>query len=346
MDVIDFRSDTATLPSPEMREAMASAELGDDVAGEDPTANRLEQMAAEMLGKEASVFVSSGTMGNLVAALSQCRAGDEVILGDNSHIYVAEAGGISTLGGISYRPLPVDERGMLDPREIEESIHPDNMHYAPTKMVAIENTNNPRGGTVLTPEDTRSVADVAHAHDIALHVDGARIFNAAVYLETPVAELVKDADTVSFCLSKGLACPAGSMLCGSAETIEEARRWRKMLGGGMRQLGVLAAAGVVALESMVERLAEDHSNARKLALGLQDVPGITVEPDKLPTNLVFFGVDVPDQDGVVRKLEERGIKVGDRGPVWRLVTHYGIDSGDIDYALQAIGEVFTEHAVA
>ena len=346
MSVIDFRSDTATLPSPEMREAMAAAQLGDDVAGEDPTANRIEQMAAEMLGMEASVFVSSGTMGNLVAALAQCRAGDGIIVGHNSHIYVAEAGGISTLGGISYRPLQTDERGMLDPQGIEEALPPDDIHYAPTKMVAIENTNNPSGGTVLTPEDTKTVADVAHAHDIALHVDGARIFNAAVYLETPVADLVKDADTVSFCLSKGLACPAGSMLCGSAETIAEARRWRKMLGGGMRQLGVLAAAGVVALETMVERLAEDHSNARKLALGLQNVPGVTIEPDKLPTNLVFFGVEVRDQDGVVRKLEECGIKVGDRGPVWRLVTHYGITSEDIDYALDVIREVFTEHAVA
>ena len=177
MSVIDFRSDTATLPSPEMREAMAAAQLGDDVAGEDPTANRIEQMAAEMLGMEASVFVSSGTMGNLVAALAQCRAGDGIIVGHNSHIYVAEAGGISTLGGISYRPLQTDERGMLDPQGIEEALPPDDIHYAPTKMVAIENTNNPSGGTVLTPEDTKTVADVAHAHDIALHVDGARIFN-------------------------------------------------------------------------------------------------------------------------------------------------------------------------
>lgn len=345
MDVIDFRSDTVTFPSPEMREAMAVAELGDDVSGEDPTANLVEKMAAEMLGKEDALFVSSGTMGNLVATLSQCRSGDEIIIGHNSHIYVAEAGGISTLGGISYKPLPVDERGMLDPQEIEDAIHPDDMHYAPTSMVAIENTNNPSGGTVLTPWDTKAIADVAHAHDIPLHIDGARIFNAAVYLETPVGELVTDADTVSFCLSKGLACPAGSILCGSAETIEEARRWRKMLGGAMRQVGVLAAAGVVALETMIERLAEDHSNARKLALGLKDVPGISIEPDKLPTNLVFFGVDVRDQDGVVRKLARHGIKVGDRGPVWRLVTHYGISGNDIDYALGVIREVFTEHAV-
>jgi len=328
-----------------MREAMATAELGDDVSGEDPTANLLEKMAAELLGKEDALFVSSGTMGNLVAALSQCQFGDEIIIGHNSHIYVAEAGGISTLGGISYKPVRVDERGMLDTTEIEDAIHPDDMHYAPTSMVAIENTNNPSGGTVLTPEDTKSIADVTQAHGISLHIDGARIFNAAVYLETPVKELVKHADTVSFCLSKGLACPAGSILCGSAETIKEARKWRKMLGGGMRQVGVLAAAGVVALETMIERLAEDHSNARKLALGLKNVPGITIEPDNLPTNLIFFGVNVSDQDGVVRKLERYGIKVGDRGPVWRLVTHYGISGDDIDHALDVIREVFSEYAV-
>ena len=345
MDVIDFRSDTATLPSPEMREAMATAELGDDVSGEDPTANLLEKMAAELLGKEDALFVSSGTMGNLVAALSQCRSGDEIIIGHNSHIYVAEAGGISTLGGISYKPVRVDERGMIDPLEIEDAIHPDDMHYAPTSMVAIENTNNPSGGTVLTPEDTEAIANVTQSRGISLHIDGARIFNAAVYLETPVKELVKHADTVSFCLSKGLACPAGSMLCGSAEIIEEARRWRKMLGGGMRQVGVLAAAGVVALDTMIGRLAEDHSNARKLALGLKDVPGISIEPDRLPTNLVFFGVDVRDQDEVVRKLERCGIKIGDRGPVWRLVTHYGISGDDIDHTLHVFREVFSEHAI-
>ena len=344
MREIDFRSDTATLPSPEMREAMASAELGDDSAGEDPTTNRLEEMAADMLGKEAAVFVSSGTMGNLVAALSVCRAGDEVILGEKSHIYLAEAGGISALGGIAYHPLPTDDRGMFDPEAVDAAIHPDDFHYAQTKMIAIENTHNASGGSVLTQQDVASISDVARAHDIPLHVDGARLFNAAVYLETPVAELVKDADIVSFCLSKGLACPAGSIVCGSPDTIANARRWRRILGGNMRQLGVLSAAGIVALESMVDRLAEDHSNARKLALGLQDIPGITIEPNRLPTNLVFFGVGLRDQDEAVRRLGEYGIKVGDRGPVWRLTTHYGIEPADIDYALDAIREVFTDLA--
>ena len=343
MRVIDFRSDTVTHPTPEMRRAMAEAEVGDDVEGEDPTVNRLEEMAAEMLGKEASVFVASGTMGNLVAMLTHCQRGDEIILGDKTHTYRAEAGGASALGGISYHPLPNDRHGMIDPDEVEAAIHPDNVHLTRTTLIALENTSNPLG-TALTPEYTKTIADVAHRHEIPLHIDGARIFNAAVYLETPASELVREADSVSFCLSKGLSAPVGSLLCGGNEFVERARHWRKMVGGGMRQVGVVAAAGIVALDTMVERLAEDHANARKLALGLSKVPGISIDPDSMPTNLVFPEITRGDPAELARRLMERGIKGGSPQRRWRFVTHYGITAGDIDHALDVIEATFREYA--
>ena len=339
MQVVDFRSDTVTLPTPEMRQAMAAAEVGDDVRGEDPTVSRLEEMAASMLGKEAAVFVSSGTMGNLVAVLAHCRRGDEVIVGDRSHTYQFEAGGVSALGGVAFHTLPNGPRGMIDPDEVQAAIHPDDFHNAPTRLIALENTHNLCGGTVLTPEDMRAIGEVAKAHEVALHVDGARIFNAAVHLETPVAELVRDADTVTFCLSKGLSAPVGSLLCGTHEAIDEARRWRKMLGGGMRQVGVVAAAGIVALESMVSRLAEDHANARRLVQGLGNIPGISIGPDEFPTNIVFIKVTPGSGIELARRLADRGVKVSPQDSVWRLVTHYGITSDDIDYALDVIESV-------
>ena len=345
MRVVDFRSDTVTHPTPEMRKAMAEAEVGDDVQGEDPTLNRLEAMAAERMGKEAAVFVASGTMGNLVSVLAHAQRGDEIILGDKSHIFRAEAGGVSALGGVSFHTLPNDDRGMLDPERVEAEISPNNVHYASTAVIALENTHNGCGGVPLTPEDIKVIGDLAHRHDIPLHIDGARIFNAAVYLETPVSELVQDADSVTFCLSKGLSCPIGSIICGSQEYIEKARRWRKVVGGGMRQVGIVAAAGIVALESMVDRMAEDHANARKLAQGLVNVPGIHIEPEKLPTNLVFFDITEGDSTELSRKLNERGIKGGRPGVRrWRFVTHYGITSDDIDYALDIVEDTFREYA--
>ena len=349
MRIVDLRSDTKTKPTPEMRKAMANALVGDDMDGEDPTVNRLEEMAAEMMGKDAAILVSSGTMGNLVAILAFCQRGDEIIIGDLSHIYRAEAGGASGLGGIAYHPVPTDSRGMLDPDDVAAAVHPDNIHYAPTKMVAIENTNNARGGTALTHDDVKAVADVARAHEIPLHVDGARIFHAAVYLETPVSELVKDADTVSFCLSKGLGCPVGSLLCGSRETIEEARRWRKILGGATRQAGVIAAPGIVALETMIDRLAEDHANARKLARGLSQIPGFSIDAESVQTNLVFVNVTVDSGLELARKVGERGIKLGPRNPegsLWRLVTHNDVTSDDIEYALDVIESTTKEHVTA
>ena len=345
MRVIDFRSDTKTLPSPEMREAMAAAELGDDVSGEDPTVNRLEALAAGMLGKEAGLLVSSGTMGNLVAVLVHCQRGDEVIVGDRTHIYKGEAGGVSVLGGVVIQTLRNDNRGMIDPDEVEAAVHPDDPHYPRTRLIALENTHNSSGGSPLTPDDVSSIASVARAHGIPLHVDGARLFNAAVYLETPVAELVREADTVTFCLSKGLSAPVGSVICGGRKSIEEARRWRKMLGGGMRQAGVIAAAGIVALQNMVDRLAEDHSNARRLSQGLSKIPGVSIDPDSLPTNLVFFTVPEGSSLELARRLDEQGIKVGPReDSMWRMVTHYGITAEDIDHTLDVFESTFAEHA--
>lgn len=344
MRVIDFRSDTKTLPTPEMREAVRVAELGDDVEGEDPTVNRLESLAADMLGKEAAVLVTSGTMGNLIALLMHCKRGEQAIIGDRSHIYIGEGGGASAVGGVVYHPVPNDDRGMIDPDNVRAAIDPHTGFFPPTRLIVIENTHNNVGGTVLTPEELEAITNVAKENGIPVHVDGARIFNAAVYLETPVAELVKDADTVTFCLSKGLSAPVGSLLCGSGEAIEEARRIRKMVGAGMRQAGVIAAAGIVALETMVERLAEDHSNARKLALGLAQIPGIVIEPDRFQTNLVFFEVNVTSPDDVVRRLDERGIKVIGTRPVWRFVTHYGITPEDIDHALDVIDSTLRELA--
>jgi len=346
MRVVDFRSDTVTKPTPEMRHAMAVAEVGDDVLGEDPTVNRLEALAAEMLGKEAALFVASGTMGNLVAILAQCGRGDEVIMGDRTHIFNGEGGGASTLGGVALHPLGNDHRGMIDPDDVETAIRAGNIHYSPTKLVALENTHNSCGGAVLTQEDVKSVADVARAHEIPVHVDGARLFNAAVYLEAPVAELVRDVDTVTFCLSKGLSAPVGSVLCGPRKTIDEARRWRKILGAGMRQVGIVAAAGIVALQTMVHRLAEDHVNAARLARGLRGIPGIEIDPETLPTNLVFFKVTVDSPMEIVERLAESGVRVFARHPMWRMVTHSDITTDDIDYALDVIESTFREHATA
>ncbi len=340
MREVDLRSDTVTHPSPEMRRAMYEAELGDDVYGEDPTLNALEAKAAERLGKEAAVFVASGTMGNLVSVLSHAQRGDEIILGNKAHIFRSEAGGASALGGISFHTIPNDSRGMLDLDDIQAAVRPNDPHMPRTALVCLENTQNMCGGATLTQDDMKAVADVAHANGIPVHVDGARIFNAAVSLEAPVSELVKDVDSLTFCLSKGLSCPIGSIIVGSEDYIMEARRWRKMVGGSMRQVGVIAAAGLVALDSMVERLAEDHSNARKLANGLAEIPGISIEPDSLPTNLVFFDVEREDRDELHQQLVERGVKGGGGQKRWRYVTHYGIAESDIDYTLETVREVF------
>ena len=343
MKVIDLRSDTVTHPTEAMRKAMYDAEVGDDVMGEDPTVLRLEEMAAELMGKEAALFTASGTMGNLMASLTHCSRGDEVIMGSQAHMFWNEAGGTSTLAGVQVRLVPNDDQGRMDPAEVAAAIRPrGNVHFPSTSLVCLENTHNRCNGGALTVDDTRAVADVAHANGVAVHLDGARIFNAAVCLETPVTELVKDVDDVSFCLSKGLSAPAGSLLCGSQEFIGQAKKWRKMVGGGMRQVGILAAAGIVALETMLDRLAEDHARARRLAEGLAHIPGIDVSPDRFPTNIVFVEVDpslgpVPE---FIERLSQEEVKVSYPGAQrFRMVTHREIAAEDVDVAIERVAIV-------
>lgn len=346
MKLIDLRSDTVTQPTPLMREAMAKAEVGDDVYGEDPTVNRLQEISAEMMGKEAGLFVPSGTMGNLAAILAHCQRGDEVILGNKAHTFLFEAGGISALGGVHSCQIPNQPDGTLALEDIHAAIRPDDPHDPITRLVALENTHNRCGGVALNAEYTQAVCELAHAHGLRVHVDGARIFNAAVALGVSAKELVKEVDSVTFCLSKSLCAPVGSVLCGSQEFIRQALRVRKQLGGGMRQAGILAAAGIVALETMVERLAEDHRRARRLAEGLADIPGLKLDPGTPYTNMVFCGLDesVPvSAPQVAAALKSRQVLVGsisDRG--FRLVTHYWIDDEAVELTVKAFAEELAE----
>jgi threonine aldolase len=340
---IDLRSDTVTLPTPAMRHAIFKAELGDDVMGEDPTTNRLEELAAERMGKEAAVFVPSGTMGNLVSLLSHCDRGDEVIMGHMAHAFLLEAGSCAAVGGIQPHTVPNQEDGTLKLDEIEAALRdPANEHHPRSRLVCLENTHNRCGGAVLTPAYMGQVRALADRHGLLIHLDGARIFNAAVALGVEPALLARDADSVSFCLSKGLAAPVGSVVCGSEAFVRRARRNRKMLGGGMRQTGVLAAAGIVGLETMVDRLSEDHANARRLAEGLATIPGLVLDPARVQTNIVIFGLELGfmTPDAFVSSLAARGVGIGAiGGRRFRAVTHYAADAGDIDWALEAVGEV-------
>jgi threonine aldolase len=342
---VDLRSDTVTLPTPAMREAMYRAELGDDVFGEDPTVNRLEAMAAERVGKEAAMFVASGTMGNLVALLTHCQRGDEAIMGDRAHTFLFEAGGSAVLGGIHPRTLPNQPDGTLRLTDIEAAIRPENPHHPRTRLVCLENTHNRCGGAVLTPEYSDSVGQLAHRHGLAVYLDGARVFNAAVALGVDVRELTRSVDSVQFCLSKGLSAPVGSLLCGTEAFIYEARRWRKMVGGGMRQAGVLAAAGVEGLEGMVDRLADDHANARRLAEGLAEIPGFAVDLNSVQTNIVIWGLatDRTTPQEVAERLRAGGIKISAiEGQRFRAVTHYGIEADDIERALTVTKQVMEQ----
>lgn len=341
---IDLRSDTVTQPTQEMRQAMAAAEVGDDVFGDDPTVNRLEAMAAERVGKEAALFVASGTMGNLVALLTHCQRGHEAILGDQSHTFVNEAGGSAALGGIHPRTLKNQPDGTLLLADIEGAIRAENLHYPRTRLVCLENTHNSCNGVPLRAEYVRAVGDLAHSRGLALHVDGARIFNAAIALCVDVKELAAPADSIQFCLSKGLGAPVGSLLCGSRELIYEARRNRKLVGGAMRQAGVLAAAGIVSLTKMVERLADDHANARRLMQGIAEIPGLVAEP--VHTNLVYFRL-APEtklsEAEFVKRLGQRNVRLLSLGPRrFRAVTHCWIDADDIEVALDAMREVMRD----
>ncbi len=342
MRIVDLRSDTLTHPTPAMRRAMAEAEVGDDVFGEDPTINGLEKMAAERLGKEAGLFVASGTMGNLVSLLAHCNRGDEIILGDNSHTFYSEQGGSAAIAGIHPRTLTNQPDGKLALKDIEASIRPDDIHHPRSHLIVLENTHNRRNGSPLDAAYMRSVKDLADKYKLKIHVDGARLFNAAVALGVDVRELVADADSVSFCLSKGLAAPVGSLICGTDDFIVKARRARKLLGGGMRQAGVLAAAGIVALTEMTDRLTEDHANAHELAEGLAEMPGLSIDPAMIKTNIVYFETTREDllEDELVRRLDREGVKISAMGPrLLRAVTYYHISGEDIEFALQAFSKI-------
>src|SRR5688572_30821329 len=339
---VDLRSDTVTKPTPEMREAMAEAEVGDDVYMDDPTVNALQIKAAEMLGKEDSLFVPSGTMGNLLALLVHCQRGDEVIVGDRSHIYMNEAGGMSALGGIHPRPIRNQPDGTLALDHIRSVIQSDDVHHTITRLICIENTQNVCGGIPLTVEYTEQVGKLAKENNLLFHIDGARIFNAAAALKVDVKALTAPADSIMFCLSKGLAAPVGSMLVGTKKFIQRARHLRKMLGGGMRQAGVLAAAGLISLERMTGRLGQDHARAKSLFEGLKQVKGLKLEASP-SSNMIYFDLEKDvklSEAQITDEMKKRGVLVDAAGPYrFRLVTHYWVDDAGVQQAVKAFTEV-------
>jgi len=348
MDRIDFRSDTVSWPTPAMRAAMAAAPVGDDVYGEDPTVNELEALAAAKVGKEAGLFVASGTMGNLCAVLAHAGRGDEAILGADSHVYSWEAGGMAALGGVIPHPLPTDTIGRMDPDAVADAVREDDPHLPTSRLVLVENSYGGKHGYPLPPDYFAAIESVARGRGLALHMDGARLFNAAVAQNIPAADITRHVDSVTFCLSKGLCAPVGSVLCGSAGFIRRARRARKALGGGMRQAGVLAAAGIVALNEMVERLDDDHAHARLLAQGLGRIPGVRVEVDMVRTNMVFFDLtdDVPLAASEIAAALQHQANVwvgtnGSRG--FRAVTHYWIGDEDVRTFLSALADILARH---
>ncbi|MGI6142526.1 MAG: low-specificity L-threonine aldolase [bacterium] len=339
--VIDLRSDTVTVPTPAMRKAMYEAEVGDDVYGEDPTICRLEEMAARRLGKEAGLFVTSGTMGNLVSILTHTRPGNEIILEAESHIFYYEVGGCAALGGVMVRTVP-GERGAIDPKRLEDVIRGQDIHFPPTALIALENTHNRAGGAVIPLEKIKAVREVADKYGIPMHLDGARIFNAAIALGVPAGEIARYFDSVMFCLSKGLAAPVGSVIVGTRDWIARARKWRKMVGGGMRQAGILAAAGIVALEQMVDRLAEDHANAELLATGLAEIHGLKVNPAEVETNMVRLDVAATGMTGeeFCAELKLRGVLASPFDPtIVRLVTHKDVSRSDMEKTLEVVSQM-------
>jgi len=377
-DYIELRSDTTTHPTEEMREAMRSAPVGDDVFGEDPTVNALEALAASKMGKEAALFVPSGTMGNITALLTHCKRGDEVILESECHIYYYEVGGLSALGGMVPRPVR-GENGLMEPDDVEASIRSANIHYAPPGLICVENTHNRGGGTVYGLErlaEIKAVANrhglpmhldgahnrgggtvyglerlaeikaVANRHGLPMHLDGARIFNAAIALGTDVSRIASYFDSVQFCLSKGLSAPVGSVLAGGKDYIARARKYRKMLGGGMRQAGIIAAAGIVALEKMVDRLADDHANARALALGLSRIPGIELDLSTVVTNIVVFDVSRLGigSEAFAEQLSADGVRMTTRPPhKIRAVTSRMFAAEEIQTVLEKTAKICTRY---
>lgn len=344
MKVIDLRSDTVTLPSEEMRDAIRNAALGDDVFKEDPTVNALQEASARVTGKEDALLVSSGTMGNLVCMLTHCQRGEEVILGDYSHMFINECGSIASVGGIHPHTIANQPDGTMRLEDIAEAIRGDNDHWPRTRAICLENTHNRCFGAPLTPEYMRSVTELARARGLVVHLDGARIFNAVVALGVDVKEFTCHVDSLSFCLSKGLSAPVGSVVCGTREFIKEARRNRKLLGGGMRQAGIIAAPGIVALDKMIARLAEDHRNARRLAEGIAAIPGLSIDVSRVVTNIIYFDIETDriNAEQLRTALENKGIRALNTGPTrFRVVTHYGIEGEDIDTTIAALSMIMS-----
>jgi len=338
MKLIDFRSDTVTKPTLAMRQAMADAEVGDDVYGEDPTINRLETLAAEILGTKAAIFATSGTQSNLLALLSHCERGDEYIVGQQAHTYRYEGGGGAVFGSIQPQPIDAEPDGTLDLQKVKRAIKPHDVHFARTRLLCLENTHN---GKVLPVAYHSQAAEFAREHGLGLHIDGARIFNAVVKLGVDVREISQYADTISVCLSKGLGAPVGSVLCGPTDLIQKARRWRKLLGGGMRQAGILAAAGIIALTEHVGRLAEDHANADLLARELRTIEGISVDPLSAQTNMVFIRLTSHTHQEFAEYLKSRGILVSPRDSI-RLVTHLDITTEDVKTFVTAVKDFLAQ----
>ncbi|MEA3442805.1 MAG: low-specificity L-threonine aldolase [Chloroflexota bacterium] len=347
MKIIDLRSDTITLPTEDMRRAMYEAELGDDVYKEDPTVNFLEELAADMLGKEAALLTASGTMSNLIAVLTHTHHGNEILLGSEAHILWYELGSASALGGVVLRTVPDNPNGQMDLDEVQQTIRPANIHFPQTALLCLENTHNRCGGTVLTPEYTSAMAKLAHQHGLQVHLDGARIFNAAVALGVPASRLVTPVDSICFCLSKSLSAPVGSLLCGTEEFVAKARRWRQMLGGGMRQAGIIAAAGIIALQRMINRLDEDHSNAKRIACGLAGIPGIAIHSERVQSNIVIF--EPPNTVSAlefIKEMDARGVRFSYLGGrKVRAVTHCMVNTGDMNEALKRIETLIKEMGV-
>lgn len=344
MPCFDFRSDTTTQPTEAMRYAMANAKVGDDVFGEDPTVNALEQKAADMLGKERGLYVTSGTMGNLLAVLAHCARGEEAIMGTQGHTFLHEAGGVSVVGGVVIHTVPNQADGTLALSDLENALrNPDDAHEPLSRLVILENTQNACGGIPLSLEYTKTVATFAREHGLNLHLDGARIFNAAVALGLPASELVAPADSITFCLSKGLCAPVGSVLCGDAQFICRARRLRKMLGGGMRQAGIIAAAGIVALDEMVDRLAEDHLRAAALAEGIREIEKVHLTKNSPQTNMVFFKLDESvalSMADFLEAMQQNGVLLMDSGPgEYRMVTHHDITDEGVETSLKAFRKI-------
>jgi len=351
-NIIDLRSDTVTLPSDEMRKTIASAKLGDDVFAEDPCVNKLEQKAALIMGKERGLLVPSGTMGNLVSILVHCQRGTEIILGDKAHTFVYEAGGISAFGGVHSKQLINQTDGTIDIDEIKSAIRMDNDHFPKTSAITLENTHNLCNGSPLSPDYIKDVAQIARDNDMKLHIDGARIFNAAVALDVDVKDLVADSDSITFCLSKGLAAPIGSVICGSEKFIYHARRIRKALGGGMRQAGIIASAGMYSLDNMLDQIREDHKNAKRLAEGINEIEGLVIDLENIKTNILYFDIEKGGDRGEELARQTENIEIypfeialdntrffESRPDRFRLVTHYGITRYDVEKTLEVLDKM-------